>query len=151
MKLSNKWVGITIHHSATKDSATKSWDAIKKYHIETNGWDDIGYHFGVELVGDSVIVYEGRDLKYQGAHCPQLNSTRIGICLVGDYDKEEPSEQHIKVLLDLCVKLIKRFNLSPNCISYHSEYSSKTCPGSKFPKDEFRKLVMKEVLPACQI
>ena len=37
--------GIIIHHSATRDTDTISFDAIAEYHVGENGWDETGYQF----------------------------------------------------------------------------------------------------------
>ena len=53
---------IIIHHSATKDGRTFSWSAIRRYHVHTLGWTDIGYHAGIELIGDDFECLFGRAL-----------------------------------------------------------------------------------------
>lgn len=126
-----KFNGIVIHHSATKDGQTKSWNAIRNYHMQTNGWSEIGYHFGLEDVDGAVMVMEGRSLKYKGAHCPP--NDMIGICVVGDYDKEAPSDDKLSALRVLCVSLCRQFKFTPDMIFPHSQFSTKTCPGKLFP------------------
>ena len=44
------WTHIMIHHSATEDSQTLSWQAIRRFHMTDpeHLWADIGYHAGVE-------------------------------------------------------------------------------------------------------
>jgi hypothetical protein len=51
-----------VHHTATADSYAKSdsdniMRSIYAYHVNTNGWDDIGYNFLVDRYGQ---IFEGR-------------------------------------------------------------------------------------------
>ena len=51
---------IIIHHSAGPDSKIQNWGQIRRYHIDHNGWRDIGYHYGIELVGYDYEILLGR-------------------------------------------------------------------------------------------
>jgi len=128
--------GIVIHHSLTDDGTTlDNTYAIDKYHTEVNGWDDIGYHFLIERVDDIVQIMTGRPLQYKGAHCPPNDS--IGICLIGNYDNYVPDREILCWLNRLVVGLMFTYDMTPQDISYHSDHSHKSCPGSKFPKVDF--------------
>jgi hypothetical protein len=129
---------IIIHHSATKDSGTVSWGAIRRYHVQEQKWLDIGYHFGIELVSDVVgSQYEilvGRPLAMAGAHTTGHNANTIGICMVGDFDYDPPP----KAQLDRLKKLIQDLKTvfpSIQKVSFHRDYAFKTCPGKFFTKD----------------
>jgi N-acetylmuramoyl-L-alanine amidase len=134
--------GIVIHHSLTKDSNTVSWDAIKKYHTETMGWDDIGYHFGVEYVTGSVKILTGRPILYAGAHTREFNDS-IGICVVGNYDTDALEKDKFDALVDLTVQLLEEYpHLTPKQIYKHSEWAGyKSCPGKRFPWSDFIAMV----------
>ena len=59
---------IVIHHSLTEDGSPKNWDAIRKFHIEERGWNDIGYNLGMENVNGKITLLEGRPIGSEGAH-----------------------------------------------------------------------------------
>jgi hypothetical protein len=139
---SREWDSIIWHHSSTKDGKPVDWEAIDRYHTEVNGWSDIGYHFGVEYVGEEVTVQVGRPLSKSGAHTKGMNDRAVGICVVGDYDKYKPN----KDVLDVCIALGKEVNkelgISIDRNFYHNQFSHKSCPGSKFPElGKFRGLL----------
>jgi N-acetyl-anhydromuramyl-L-alanine amidase AmpD len=129
-----------LHHSLTKDTATVSWDAIRRYHIEVNGWKDIGYHFGVELVGSSYQILQGRNLATPGAHCKEqsMNRLAIGICVVGNFDLAPPPPEQLIALRSLVKTLMQEHNIPVENIVLHRQYATyKSCPGKLFPVAEF--------------
>lgn len=133
---------IVMHHSATRDTGTASWNAIRRYHVETLGWQDIGYHLGIEWIDDASGAghYEallGRDFLTDGAHCYQqrMNKLGLGVVLVGDFDGSLPpsamlkfSARHVRALADLHDIEIDESHIHP-----HNEFAPKTCPGTQFP------------------
>lgn len=134
---------IVVHHSLTKDSGTVSWLAIRKYHVETLGWKDIGYHAGVELVVlndmSSYEVLMGRPWNAAGAHEPKVNSRSLGICFVGNFDEEEPSEKILITGAKVIKLWMELFGISKDNIYRHSDFRpDKSCPGKKF---DMRKLL----------
>lgn len=125
---------IILHHSLTKDGKTVSWGAIRKYHMNTREWRDIGYHWGIELVGDEYKIFKGREESEEGAHCQGQNSNSIGICLVGNFDIAEPPREQLEKLYELIEDIFNRHGKLQ--IFGHNAYSSKSCPGKLFPMNE---------------
>lgn len=130
--MSNTCSKIIIHHSLTKDSKTKSWDAIRDYHVNHQGWNDIGYHYGIELVGNEYKIFKGRDESKGGAHTKGQNMKSIGICCVGNYDIETPPEGMLYKLIELIDDISTRHGKLP-IFSHNTFASYKSCPGKKFP------------------
>lgn len=135
------WTHIMIHHSLTKDGEAVSWGAIRDFHIYVRHWEDIGYHFGVELVGKRYEALVGRPLTMHGAHCYQqgMNSKAIGICCVGNYDMIKPPQEMLAVLgYRLIMPLMKIYNIPTSNVVFHREYAEyKSCPGAMFNKTHF--------------
>ncbi|MCT4507352.1 MAG: peptidoglycan recognition protein family protein [Tepidibacter sp.] len=128
----NKPNKIIIHHSLTKDSKTVSWEAIKRYHINNQGYRDIGYHWGIELVKNEYKVFKGREEWEVGAHTRGANTNSIGICLVGNFDNSEPPKEQLYKLIVLIKDIYSRYGELP--IYTHNHFASyKSCPGRKFP------------------
>ena len=135
---------IILHHSLTKDNQTVSWNAIRRYHTQELHWADIGYHFGIELVGDHYEVLVGRPMTEEGAHCKEygMNRKSLGICFVGNFDIQEPPKEQ----WDLGVKLVKSLMavlaIPKGSLSGHREYAPyKSCPGKRFDMGQFRREV----------
>ncbi len=65
-----------IHHTVTSecsnfDDCAEQMRIIQNYHMDSNGWSDIGYSF---LVGGDGKIYEGRGWNVVGAHTSGYNS-----------------------------------------------------------------------------
>jgi N-acetylmuramoyl-L-alanine amidase len=128
---------IIMHHSLTKDSGTVSWEAIRKYHQEVKGWSNIGYHFGIELVGDKYVVFTGRSPASMGAHCLGYNNRSLGICLVGNFNETTPPPEQWETAMALCAKLCTVYGIE-QILGHREADKSRTCPGSLFDMDKFR-------------
>lgn len=121
---------IILHHSAGK---TDTVESIHKYHKDGRGWVGIGYNFVVYKDG---TIHEGRGLDYVGAHCSGYNSKSIGICCIGDFTKEQMSQEQYYALAEL-IKYLK--GIYPKAtIKGHREFANTACPGTYFPLDEMK-------------
>lgn len=71
---------IVVHCSATRPVSDIGVDEIRDWHVNKNGWSDIGYHAVIRRNGQ--IEY-GRHLDEPGAHVKGQNYQSVGVCLVG--------------------------------------------------------------------
>ena len=133
---SGAWNRVTVHHSAElagvlrRSSKNESSDAIRKiqkYHQDTHGWGDIGYHY---LIDPSGRIFEGRSLRWQGAHAGANNNPHnIGICLLGNFEREAPSNSAMRSLESLVAQLRARYGISSERVFGHGELKTTACPG----------------------
>lgn len=134
-RIKNKFA---IHHSAGSAAGNaESVREIQRMHMDDNGWSDCGYHFFVARNG---TCYEGRELKFQGAHVEGNNKGNIGICFLGCFDSNqdnfvEPTSQMIEKAGELIGILADRFSIdcSNKTIKGHKEHSNAgtLCPGDR--------------------
>ena len=119
---------IIVHCSATPEGRDVSTEEIKRWHTEERGWDDIGYHWVVEL--DSSIK-EGRNEEISGAHCRGQNSNSIGVCYVGGSDAEgKPKDTRTPDQKEALAKLLSDLkDKYPDANIYgHRDFANKACP-----------------------
>ena len=92
---------LIVHHSAGSNQSS-NYQAVVEYiwdlHVNTNGWDDVGYNW---LIDPNGILYEGRPDGYQGAHFSCINENTVGICMIGDYTSISPPEPQVNTLVSL--------------------------------------------------
>tara|TARA_Y100001937_G_scaffold17204_1_gene23744 strand:- start:418 stop:834 length:417 start_codon:yes stop_codon:yes gene_type:complete len=119
---------IVIHCSATKSSMDIGLVEIRKWHVEDNGWRDVGYHYIIRRNGE---VELGRRHDDTGAHAAGYNHKTIGVCMVGGMADDNSAENNFTdkqwtSVSDL-IKQIKVNYPDVNVIG-HNEISSKECP-----------------------
>lgn len=115
---------IAIHHSLTKEGSAF---AFARYHVDTLGWEGIGYHFVILKDGTIQWCHNLGILSY---HVGASNKFALGICLVGDFRSEKPTAAQKQSLKDLHATLKKDL---PNYkrTRGHNEfpgYAWKSCP-----------------------
>ena len=136
---------IILHCSATREGQDIKAADIKRWHKE-RGFDDIGYHYVIDLDG---TIEKGRAEELVGAHCKGHNATSIGICYVGGCDKNmKPKDtrtpEQKRSMLSLVRKLVNKYKIPVTQIWAHHDFDKhKACPS--FDISEFRKDYIKYV------
>jgi hypothetical protein len=116
---------IIIHHSATGETSA---ERINQYHIDTNGWPRMGYHF---LVHQDGIIEYCNDIARITYGAAGANTFAIHICLVGNYESDDPQPEQLLAARLLVENL--RFALGRVYpVIGHREVNSTVCPGTNW-------------------
>jgi N-acetyl-anhydromuramyl-L-alanine amidase AmpD len=133
------WKYIVIHHSATDRGSAETFDASHR----DRGWDELGYHFVIcngNGSRDGLIEVGSRWGKQKhGAHTGgtrenEYNELGIGICLVGNFDQELPSDKQLESLHRLVTYLRWQYEIPAGRVMGHCDAPDQAtkCPGGLF-------------------
>jgi hypothetical protein len=145
-----RWQFIVVHNSGTRQGNARAFDYYHR-HVRRmpNG---LAYHF---VIGNGTSSGNGqievgdrwrRQINGGHVHSDYLNNISLGICLVGDFNRDQPT----RAQLESCEELIR--NLRERCgkvgmrsiiVKPHREMNPPRwptdCPGDVFPYSWFRR------------
>lgn len=127
------WRWIVIHHSATPSGGAAAFDRMHR----AKGWDELGYHWvignGTDTADGQIEVGPRWPKQKWGAHAKtadnRYNDYGIGICLVGNFDKDRPTAAQLRSLARLVAYLMKTYHITPDRVIGHGDTKPTDCPG----------------------
>jgi N-acetylmuramoyl-L-alanine amidase len=145
-----RWQFIVVHNSGTRQGNARAFDY---YHRHVRRMQNgLAYHF---VIGNGTSTGNGqievgdrwrRQINGGHVHSDYLNNISLGICLVGDFNRDQPT----RAQLDSCEELIRY--LRERCgkvdrgqipVRPHREMNpprwATDCPGDAFPYSWFRR------------
>ena len=146
----SRWQYIVVHNSGTRQGNAAAFDY---YHRRIRRMQNgLAYHF---VIGNGTSTGNGqievgdrwrRQINGGHVHSDYLNNIALGICLVGDFNRDQPT----RAQLDCCEELIRY--LRQRCgkvgdhypiVKPHREMNpprwATDCPGDAFPYSWFRR------------
>lgn len=127
---------MTLHHSGSETTP----QAVEYLHRHDNGpvegffrrhgfgqeyasiFGDVGYHFLIDSEGH---IFEGRPLKYEGAHVSGHNPHNIGIVFLGNFAGKPLSHQQVVSGLLLMADLMQKYHITADQIFTHGQFDEK--------------------------
>jgi len=137
-----RWQYIIVHNSGTRQGNARVFE---NYHRKVRRMQNgLAYHFvignGTSSGNGEIEIGSRWTRQINGGHVASdyLNNISIGICFVGDYNRDRPTEAQLAALDELIRYLRGRVGKTKGRISIvkaHREINPKPtdCPGNRFP------------------
>jgi hypothetical protein len=153
---------ITIHHAGVPTNRNRTFvemlKALQTFSQREDklasgqskpAWPDIPYHWYISWTGE---LAECRDMNVVGDTNTEYDPTgHILICLEGNFEVEEPTGAQIIMLNRTVFWLAARFNVRPEDIQTHMDFSKQTdCPGKNLYAEIKRIRGRWGMLKACE-
>ncbi len=140
----HRWRYIVVHNSGTRQGNAKAFDYYhRKVRKMPNG---LAYHF---VIGNGTSSGNGkveigprwaRQINGGHVHSDYLNSIALGVCLVGDYNRDKPTPEQLEALDELIRYLRHRVGKTDHqlaIVKAHRDINPPQwptdCPGDRFP------------------
>jgi hypothetical protein len=126
---------ITVHHDGLEPviyaTDTISMTArIEHYRVghRGKGWADIGYHLVIDRAG---TLWQGRAIRWQGAHVKNRNEGNIGVLVMGNFERQQPTTAQMRTLQKTLVDLMRTYQVPKSRVYTHREWpdADTLCPG----------------------
>lgn len=142
--LARRWRYIVVHNSGTRQGNAKAFDY---YHLRVRKMQNgLAYHF---VIGNGTSTGDGfveignrwkRQINGGHVHSDYLNNIALGICLVGDFNRDVPTKNQLESCEELIRYLRQRVGKIDRkwaIVKPHREINPPRwptdCPGNKFP------------------
>jgi hypothetical protein len=132
MRAAGRYTRITIHHAGmqairhtSRAAIISDLNRIREAHLEQR-YGDIGYHLIVDYAGR---VWEGRSLAYEGAHVLSENEANVGVMLLGNFERQQPSLAQLAAMAELVELLRTHYGIRRSRVYGHRDLGSSVCPG----------------------
>jgi len=130
---------ITVHHDGmppvmlkAKGEVAGRLEQIRRAHVGNHddggrNWADIGYHYVIDPQGR---VWEGRSVRFQGAHVKNNNEHNLGIMVLGNFDEQKPTPEALATLDAFLADRMRAYRISLSSVRTHQEINPTACPGT---------------------
>jgi N-acetyl-anhydromuramyl-L-alanine amidase AmpD len=143
----NRWNYIVIHHSAGNYGNIEFLQKVHRERQKNDPIDAIPYHYVIGNGNGLALGEVASDWRQEndiwGAHVSGRNSDRnfrgIGICLIGNYEKNSVPKEQYNSLVSLTKKLMSKYSIAAQNVTGHGYISGENtkCPGKNFPMQQF--------------
>ena len=143
-----RWKYIVVHNSGTRQGNARIFDY---YHRNTRKMPNgMAYHF---VIGNGSSSRDGeielgsrwnKQINGGHVHSDYLNFISLGICLVGDFNRDKPTRKQLEALDELirylrtrCGRVEGKYSI----VRAHKEINPvpTDCPGDRFPVQWLRR------------
>jgi hypothetical protein len=149
-----------VHHTASEngysaDSVPRMLRSIQAFHMDAEGWDDIGYNVVVDRFGRMWEARQGGlDRAVAGAHTGGFNTGAFGVSVLGTFESAPPPPAAMEAVATAIAYEFAPRGVDPNgsvtlvsngnerfepgvvvtvpTIAGHRDLSSTSCPGAAF-------------------
>ncbi|MBP7659405.1 MAG: caspase family protein [Burkholderiaceae bacterium] len=151
--LSNAWKrrisSVHIHHTwkprAGQWKGKTTVEAMRRVHMQDNGWSDIAQHL---TIGPDGTLWTGRHLDRVPASARGFNGTAaegpLMIEMVGDFDagQDQFGGAQAQAAFQATAAICQAFGLQVSALRFHREFNpEKSCPGTGIDLAAFRQSV----------